>query len=154
MNAISYLALEKLAKGGRTRYKSEDISALIIDKFGSYEEFYLIASHFLSECVATDRKCEINEVAPSEVANLFRKGQDKIKNIKENNATDLGLRNCAATYNSEKFNIVAKSNNGIKTSEKQFNETHTVPDFTPRDVLIAKALEMVTNNTAKIQSRK
>ena len=80
--------------------------------------------------------------------------EDKIKNIKENNATDLGLRNCAATYNSEKFNIVAKSNNGIKTSEKQFNESHTVPDFTTRDVLIAKALEMVNNNTAKIQSRK
>ena len=40
MNAICYFALEKLAKGGRTRYKSEDISALIIDKFGSYEEFY------------------------------------------------------------------------------------------------------------------
>lgn len=167
MEASIYLALEKMSKERKVGYGSADIAALIFDKCGGLKlvdkhnvvvdvspEFYLTAAHFISECVAADRHCEVNAVSLSEVAALFRRGRDKMFEVKNNLATDLGVKNCATEFGKTKFKIITEATNGVRTSEKQFNDTHTAPDFTPRDVLISKSLEMVFGPKASVPPKK
>ncbi len=167
MNASVYFALEKLCKSNKYGYSSADISALIFDKFGGlklvdnridekevYSEFYMIAAHFLSECVAADRHTEVETVTLSEVAELFRKGRSKLYEVKNNLAIDHGVKNCSTEFGNIKFKLVSESANGVKISESEFNKTHKAPDFTHRDYLVSKSLEMVFGQNTSAKPKK
>lgn len=156
MEASVYLTLEKMCKSRKVGYGSSDISALIFDKCGGLKlidnysyakdigtEFYLIAAHFLRECVAFDKQCPLEEVTTREIATLFSLGKGKMFDVKNNLATDLGVKNCAKEFNQLKFKLITEATGGIKTSERQFNETHRAPAFSQTDVLTSNDLERV-----------